>query len=293
MAGRGELAQARPAEFHLKLVAAAAAGLADPVALVDTQRRELLRRLRDAQRAAMAEPDGRTAALLLEGIVLRLQADIRWLEACGRAGPAGADVSRHNDDTARAASPRLCKSTARATGWCARRRRRPRGRRGRDGGGDGAERLRQVHTAASAGRAGPALRRRGLAGRAAHRRAERARAGPAATDRVGFVFQSFHLMEELTAVENVELPALLAGRSPRAARRRADELLEHVGLADRARFLPDGAVRRPAAAGRGGPGAGQRAAVVLADEPTGNLDSAATRRAAAVRTPARRPGRRW
>ena len=70
------------AEFHLKLIAAASAGLADPIAIVDTQRRELLRRLRDAQRAAMAEPAGLDAALLLEGIVLRLQADIRWLEAC-------------------------------------------------------------------------------------------------------------------------------------------------------------------------------------------------------------------
>ena len=70
------------AEFHLKLVAAAAAGLADPISIVDTQRRELLRRLRDAQRTAMAEPNGSDAALLLEGIVLRLQADLRWLEAC-------------------------------------------------------------------------------------------------------------------------------------------------------------------------------------------------------------------
>ena len=70
------------AEFHLKLIAAAAAGLADPIGIVDAQRRELLRRLRDAQRAQMAEPDGSDAALLLEGIVLRLQADLRWLEAC-------------------------------------------------------------------------------------------------------------------------------------------------------------------------------------------------------------------
>ncbi len=72
------------AEFHLKLIAAAAAGLADPIAIVDAQRRELLRRLRDAQRAAMVEPDGSPAGLLLEGIVLRLQADLRWLEACER-----------------------------------------------------------------------------------------------------------------------------------------------------------------------------------------------------------------
>jgi DNA-binding PadR family transcriptional regulator len=70
------------AEFHLKLIAAAAAGLADPIGIVDTQRRELLRRLRDVQRAQMDEPDDSDAALLLEGIVLRLQADLRWLEAC-------------------------------------------------------------------------------------------------------------------------------------------------------------------------------------------------------------------
>jgi hypothetical protein len=70
------------AEFHLKLVAAAAAGLADPISIVDAQRRELLRRLRGAQRAALAESDGSDAALLLEGVVLRLQADLRWLEAC-------------------------------------------------------------------------------------------------------------------------------------------------------------------------------------------------------------------
>jgi DNA-binding PadR family transcriptional regulator len=80
-----EVAWPRPdlAEFHLKLIAAAA-GPADPVSIVDAQRRELLRRLRDAQRAAMAEPDRSPAALLLEGIVLRLQADLRWLEACER-----------------------------------------------------------------------------------------------------------------------------------------------------------------------------------------------------------------
>ena len=81
-----EVSWPRPdlAEFHLKLIAAAAAGLADPLAIVDAQRRELLRRLRDAQRAAMAERDGSPAGLLLEGIVLRLQADLRWLEACER-----------------------------------------------------------------------------------------------------------------------------------------------------------------------------------------------------------------
>jgi DNA-binding PadR family transcriptional regulator len=79
-----EVSWPRPdlAEFHLKLVAAAAARLADPLGIVDAQRRELLRRLRDAQRAAIAEQGHTDAGLLLEGVVLRLQADLRWLEAC-------------------------------------------------------------------------------------------------------------------------------------------------------------------------------------------------------------------
>jgi DNA-binding PadR family transcriptional regulator len=81
-----EVSWPRPdlAEFHLKLVAAAAARLADPIAIVGAQRRELLRRLRAAQRAALEEQPHSTAGLLLEGIVLRLQADLRWLEACER-----------------------------------------------------------------------------------------------------------------------------------------------------------------------------------------------------------------
>lgn len=73
-----------PAEFHLKLIAAAAAGLADPVRIVDAQRHALLAELAAAQRAALAEAEGSVAGLLLEGVVLRLQADLRWLEACAR-----------------------------------------------------------------------------------------------------------------------------------------------------------------------------------------------------------------
>lgn len=71
-------------EFHLKLVAAATARLADPVALVDAQRREVLRRLRDAQRAALDRAVDPVAGLLLEGVVLRLRTDLEWLEACER-----------------------------------------------------------------------------------------------------------------------------------------------------------------------------------------------------------------
>jgi putative ABC transport system ATP-binding protein len=93
---------------------------------------------------------------------------------------------------------------------------------------------------------------------------------------IGFVFQAFHLMDELTAVENVELPALLAQRSPRAARRRAAELLKQVGLSDRADHLPSalsGGERQRVAIARA---LSNEPLVVLADEPTGNLDSAAT-----------------
>jgi ABC-type lipoprotein export system ATPase subunit len=93
---------------------------------------------------------------------------------------------------------------------------------------------------------------------------------------VGFVFQAFHLMDELTATENVELPALLAGRSPRQARTRAVELLDEVGLADRAGHLPSalsGGQRQRVAIARA---LVNKPLVVLADEPTGNLDSTAT-----------------
>jgi putative ABC transport system ATP-binding protein len=93
-------------------------------------------------------------------------------------------------------------------------------------------------------------------------------------DEVGFVFQTFQLMDELTAQENVELPALVARRPPNEARARATALLDQVGLADRARHLPSmlsGGQRQRVAIARAlvnDPG------IVLADEPTGNLDSA-------------------
>ena len=93
---------------------------------------------------------------------------------------------------------------------------------------------------------------------------------------VGFVFQGFYLMDELTAIENVELPGLLSGRSPKAARTRARDLLEQVGLADRTGFRPSalsGGQRQRVAIARA---LINQPMIVLADEPTGNLDSTAT-----------------
>jgi putative ABC transport system ATP-binding protein len=114
-----------------------------------------------------------------------------------------------------------------------------------------------------------------LAGRRIDQMGEKALARMRRTA-VGFVFQAFHLVDELSAVENVELPALLAGRSPRTARRRPADLLDRVGLADRARFLPSalsGGQRQRVAIARA---LSNEPLVVLADEPTGNLDSTAT-----------------
>ena len=91
---------------------------------------------------------------------------------------------------------------------------------------------------------------------------------------IGFVFQSFNLVDELTAVENVELPALLVGVSGRRARHRAVELLERLDVADRRDHLPDrlsGGERQRVAVARA---LVNDPLLILADEPTGNLDSA-------------------
>jgi putative ABC transport system ATP-binding protein len=93
-------------------------------------------------------------------------------------------------------------------------------------------------------------------------------------EKVGFIFQFFHLVPRLTALENVELPMVLAGIAATERRSRAESLLENYGLANRAHHRPDqlsGGQRQRVAIARA---TAMHPAVVLADEPTGNLDRA-------------------
>ncbi len=90
---------------------------------------------------------------------------------------------------------------------------------------------------------------------------------------IGFVFQSFHLIPRLTAFENVELPLVLAGHPPAERRARVAQLMQQLGLADRARHRPhqlSGGQRQRVAIARA---MAMSPRLLLADEPTGNLDS--------------------
>jgi putative ABC transport system ATP-binding protein len=91
-------------------------------------------------------------------------------------------------------------------------------------------------------------------------------------NRIGFIFQFFHLVPRLSAAENIELPLVLAGVDPSERRQRVSAVLERLGLAGRAKHRPDqlsGGQRQRVAIARA---TIMKPAIILADEPTGNLD---------------------
>lgn len=97
------------------------------------------------------------------------------------------------------------------------------------------------------------------------------------SQKIGFVFQSFHLVPRLTAAQNIELPLMLAGVSVAERQTRVRELLQNYGLSDRADHRPDqlsGGQRQRVAIARA---TVMNPRVLLADEPTGNLDQATGR----------------
>ncbi|GEM83498.1 ABC transporter ATP-binding protein [Meiothermus hypogaeus] len=90
---------------------------------------------------------------------------------------------------------------------------------------------------------------------------------------IGFVFQAFHLLPRLNVLENVEVPLIYAGYSPEERRERALEVLQKVGLGDKLKNLPSqlsGGQKQRVAVARA---LTMRPSILLADEPTGNLDS--------------------
>ncbi len=94
------------------------------------------------------------------------------------------------------------------------------------------------------------------------------------SEKIGFVFQSFHLVPRLTAEMNIELPMILAGIDPEERKERVAKLVENYGLKDRADHRPDqlsGGQRQRVAIARA---TSMNPAVLMADEPTGNLDQA-------------------
>jgi len=91
-------------------------------------------------------------------------------------------------------------------------------------------------------------------------------------EHIGFVFQAFHLVARLSAAENIALPMVLAGIAPAERQRRVQEVLQSLALSDRASHRPDqlsGGQRQRVAIGRA---IVMRPGLLLADEPTGNLD---------------------
>ena len=274
-------------EFFMKFVVVVAARLAEPKPMIERQRREYLQSLRDLDALLMANGNGTAAELLVEGAVLHAKADLEWLdlieqrmtmqeestmtpvlEARGLAktydtGGAqvlalrGVDFTIDRGEFVAIMGPSGCgKSTL--LNLLAGLDRPTAGEVWLDG--ERIDRLSETELAR--------LRRR----------------------KIGFVFQFFNLMPTLSAVENVELPLLLVGRSRKDARRSASDLLSELGIGDRRAAAPvqlSGGQQQRVALARA---LANTPDIVLGDEPTGNLDSAAAREVLGLLRAARERG---
>ena len=275
-------------EFFMKFVVVASAGLAEPKALIEGQRREYLQSLRDLDALLAANGKGAAAELLVEGAVLHAKADLEWLDLIEQR----LTVREESSMTPVLEARSLAKTY--------------------DTGGAKVLALRGVDLAIERGEfvaimgpsgCGKSTLLNLLAG------LDRPTAGEVWLDgeridqlsetelarlrrrKIGFVFQFFNLMPTLSAVENVELPLLLVGRRRKDARRSASELLSELGIGDKHAAAPvqlSGGQQQRVALARA---LANTPDIVLGDEPTGNLDSAAAREVlgAAARRPRPRP----
>ena len=261
-------------EFFMKFVVVVSAGLAEPKAVIEGQRREYLQSLRDLDALLAANGKGAAAELLVEGAVLHAKADLEWLDLIEQRLTVAGGIEMTPVLEARS----LAKTY--------------------DTGGAKVLALRGVDLAIERGEfvaimgpsgCGKSTLLNLLAG------LDRPTAGEVRLDgeridqlsetelarlrrrHIGFVFQFFNLMPTLSAVENVELPLLLVGRRRKDARRSANELLSELGIGDKHAAAPvqlSGGQQQRVALARA---LANTPDIVLGDEPTGNLDSAAAR----------------
>ena len=265
-------------EFFAKLILAPRAGLADQMELINKQRHHyyrLMRGLNDLQDTASRQDTA--ARLMVEGTRLHLQADLDWLERCQEelgdrvcAGPAPAPVMLRT---------RKLVKEYRADGLCVE------ALRGVDielafgefvavmgPSGSGKSTLLHVIGGLAAATSGEVW----LRGQRVDALSKRDWAIQRRRH-IGYVFQTANLLSTMTVADNVELPAILSGVSARQARQRREELLDDLGLTDKARVAParlSGGEQQRVALARA---LAHHPSLLLADEPTGNLDSGNTR----------------
>ena len=261
-------------EFFMKLVLAGRAGIADPRVLIERQRGEYLQALRDLDRLS----GGRERRLRRSRCSSRARRctwrpTLKWLALCEERLTRGGHAMEHvlvttglertyeTDGVAVAALRGVDLAVAEGEFVSVM-------------GPSGCGKSTLLHLLGGLDR--PTAGEVHLGGRRVDQLSEAAWA-LLRRRQVGFVFQFFNLIANLTIADNVELPGLLAGLSPRDARSRRRELLDDLGIAELAGSVPSrvsGGQQQRVAIARA---LINRPAVLLADEPTGNLDSQSAR----------------